>query len=83
MTRSKTRLAAALAVLTLAAAPAGAQSDLSSILVGRWAGEIEMARGTYPRVLIAKNLQITAGKAILEAEYGGTGSRDDVRSSRS
>jgi len=73
MTRTMTTLAAALAVLALAVAPGGAQSNLASMLVGRWSGDIEMARGTYPRSLIVKSVQVTAGKAMLDAEYGGTG----------
>jgi len=73
MTRSMTTLAAALAVLALLAAPAGAQSDLTSMLVGRWDGEIELARGTYPRSLIVKAVQVVGGKATAEAEYGGGG----------
>ena len=66
-------LAATMVLLAAAGGPARAQIDLASVLVGRWEGDIQMARGTYPRTLIVKSVQIAAGKAAVDAEYGGTG----------
>ena len=52
---------------------AGADADPASLLIGRWAGDIQMAGGTYPRTLVVKSVRDASGASRVDAVYGGTG----------
>lgn len=63
----------ALAALVWASVPSEAQVDLSTVLVGTWEGEVQMAAGTYPRSLIIRSIPAAAQSRVVEAEWGGSG----------
>lgn len=52
---------------------AGAGADPASLLIGRWAGDIQMAGGTYPRTLVITSVRDASGAPRVDAVFGGTG----------
>jgi hypothetical protein len=62
-----------LVLLVSASSPSEAQLDLSTVLVGKWEGEVQMASGTYPRTLIIRSIQGAAQGQVAKAEYSGQG----------
>jgi hypothetical protein len=51
-----------------------AQLDVAKLLVGKWEGDVQMASGTYPRLLVIGSLQSGPSGVVATGEYGGTGS---------
>ena len=62
-----------LALLVSVSAPSEAQMDLTTVLVGTWQGELQMASGTYPRTLTIKSIRSAGPMRVAEAEYSGQG----------
>ena len=60
-------------LLVALGSPASAQVDLSTLLVGRWDGEVQMASGTYPRTLLIRSVEMKSDALVVQAEYGGQG----------
>lgn len=62
-----------LAVVALAVAPSGAQTDLSRVLIGKWEGQLELQGGTLPRILIITAAREQGGQWSVEAVFGPGG----------
>ena len=59
--------------LAVALTSAEGQTDRVSLLVGKWQGDIQTARGTFERVLIINSIEGGARRRMADASYGGTG----------
>ncbi len=57
-----------------------AQPNMTAALVGKWAGDVEMAAGTYPRTLVIKSVEPRGRQRAVEAEYGGPGNEYGIQS---
>ena len=62
-----------LGLLVSASVASRAQMDLSTVLVGTWTGQVQMASGTYPRTLIIRSIQSATPRPVARAEYSGEG----------
>ena len=47
-----------------------AQTDSTKLLLGRWNGELQTARGTYNRTLIVKSIEERNGQLVTTADFG-------------
>ena len=66
-------LAGMLALMLCCVTSAGAQTDVSKLLVGRWNGDTRGPSALYDRTLIIKSVEDRDAELVVGGEYGGPG----------